>query len=33
MTTLPDSLTSALPSRERRSPGLELEDGRWMAAA
>ena len=33
MTTLPDSLTSALPSRERRSPGLELEDGRWMVAA
>ena len=33
MTTLPDTLTSALPSRERRSPGLELEDGRWMAAA
>lgn len=33
MTTLPDSLSSALPSRERRSPGLELEDGRWMVAA
>ena len=33
MTTLPDSLTSALPSRERRSPGLELEDGRWIVAA
>ena len=33
MTTLPDSLTSALPSRERRSPGLELEDRRWMVAA
>ena len=33
MTTLPDSLTSALPSRERRSPGLELQDGRWMVAA
>lgn len=33
MTTLPDSLSSTLPSRERRSPGLELEDGRWMAAA
>ena len=33
MTTLPDSLSSALPARERRSPGLELEDGRWMVAA
>ena len=33
MTTLPDSLSSALPTRERRSPGLKLEDGRWMAAA
>ena len=33
MTTLPDSLACALPSRERRSPGLELEDGRWMVAA
>ena len=33
MTTLPDALASALPSRERRSPGLELEDGRWMVAA
>ena len=33
MTTLPVSLSSALPSRERRSPGLELEDGRWMVAA
>ena len=33
MTTLPDSLSSALPSRERRSPSLELEDGRWMVAA
>jgi len=33
MTTLPDSLSSTLPTRERRSPGLELEDGRWMAAA
>ena len=33
MTTLPDSLSSALPSRERRSPGLELQDGRWMVAA
>ena len=33
MTTLPDTLASALPSRERRSPGLELEDGRWMVAA
>ena len=33
MTTLPDALAAALPSRERRSPGLELEDGRWMAAA
>ena len=33
MTTLPDSLTSALPSREHRSPSLELEDGRWMVAA
>ena len=33
MTTLPDALASALPSRERRSPGLELEDGRWLAAA
>ena len=33
MTTLPDSLNSALPSREHRSPGLELEDGCWMVAA
>ena len=33
MTTLPDSLSSTLPTRERRSPGLELEDGRWMAVA
>ena len=33
MTTLPDSLSSALPTRERRSPGLKLEDGRWMVAA
>lgn len=33
MTTLPQSLASALPSRERRSPGLALEDGRWLAAA
>ena len=33
MTTLPDSLACALPSRERRSPGLELQDGRWMVAA
>ena len=33
MTTLPDALASALPTRERRSPGLKLEDGRWMAAA
>lgn len=33
MTTAPNSLTCALPSRERRSPGLELEDGRWMVAA
>lgn len=33
MTTLPDSLACALPSRERRSPGLELQDGRWTAAA
>ena len=33
MTTLPDSLTAALPSRERRSPGLALADGRWLAAA
>ena len=33
MTTLPDALALALPSRERRSPGLELDDGRWMAAA
>ena len=33
MTTLPDSLACALPSRERRSPGLELQDGRQMAAA
>ena len=33
MTTLPDALALALPSRERRSPGLELEDGRWMVAA
>ena len=33
MTTLPDSLTAALPSRERRSPALALADGRWLAAA
>ena len=33
MTTLPDSLACALSSRERRSPGLELQDGRWMVAA
>ena len=33
MTTLPKSLASALPSRERRSPSLELQDGRWLAAA
>ena len=33
MTTLPDSLACALPSRERRSPSLELQDGRWLAAA
>ena len=33
MTTLPDPLASALPSRERRSPALMLEDGRWLAAA
>ena len=33
MTTLPKSLASALPSRERRCPSLELQDGRWLAAA
>ena len=33
MTTLPGPCASTLPSRERRSPGLELEDGRWMVAA
>ena len=33
MTTLPAPLASALPSRERRSPALMLEDGRWLAAA
>ena len=33
MTTLPKSLASSLPSRERRSPSLELQDGRWLAAA
>ena len=33
MTSLPKPLARALPSRERRSPGLELEDGRWLAAA
>ena len=33
MTTLPKSLASALPSRERRSPSLELQDGRWIMAA
>lgn len=33
MTTLPDSLITALPARERRSPGLALADGRWLAAA
>ena len=33
MTTLPDSLSSVLPTRERRSPGLKLEDGHWMVAA
>ena len=33
MTTLPDSLTAALPSRERRCPALALADGRWLAAA
>ena len=33
MTTLPKSLASALPSRERRSPSLELQDERWLAAA
>lgn len=33
MTTLPGSLIDALPVRERRSPGLALADGRWLAAA
>ena len=33
MTPLPKSLASALPSRERRCPSLELQDGRWLAAA
>ena len=33
MTSLPKPLACALPSRERRSPGLKLEDGRWMVAA
>ena len=33
MTTLPASLTTALPSRERRCPALALADGRWLAAA
>lgn len=33
MTTLPKSLASSLPSRERRCPSLELQDGRWLAAA
>ena len=33
MTTLPNSLTAALPSRERRCPALALADGRWLAAA
>ena len=33
MTTLPKSLASALPSRERRSPSLELQDGRWLASS
>ena len=33
MTTLPGPCASTLPSRERRSPALMLEDGRWLAAA
>lgn len=33
MTTLPKALTLSLPARERRSPSLELQDGRWLAAA
>jgi len=33
MTTLPKALALCLPARERRSPSLELHDGRWLAAA
>ena len=33
MTTLPKALALCLPARERRSPSLELQDGRWLAAA
>ena len=32
MTTLPPTLANTLPPRDRRSPALALEDGRWLAA-